>query len=147
LTRHSHTDVTLIPEEGSASGQRVHSLLLAAASPLLASLLSADRPCPLANHTLAVQLPGVPLAALAPTCALLYGAAVVVNKDQLTHIYQLGNGMYCRLQKCIIKWYNIGMHRIIRPFLLSGIRPDTRLPCRIFGRISGKAGYRISGYC
>jgi hypothetical protein len=43
----------------------------------------------------------------------------------------------------------LGMHRIsgriIRPFLISGtrIRPDTRLPCRI----SGKAGYRISGYC
>jgi hypothetical protein len=39
----------------------------------------------------------------------------------------------------------VGMHRIsgriIRPFLISGIRPDTRLSCRI----SGKAGYRISG--
>jgi hypothetical protein len=31
--------------------------------------------------------------------------------------------------------------RIIRPFLISSIRPDTRLPCRI----SSKAGYRISG--
>jgi hypothetical protein len=40
----------------------------------------------------------------------------------------------------------VGMHRITgRPdnpaFLISGNRPDTRLPCRK----SGKAGYRISG--
>jgi hypothetical protein len=35
--------------------------------------------------------------------------------------------------------------RIIRPFFISGIRPDTRLPCWISGRISGKAGYWISG--
>jgi hypothetical protein len=39
----------------------------------------------------------------------------------------------------------LGMHRIsgriIRPFLISGIRPDTKL----VSRISGKAGYRISG--
>jgi hypothetical protein len=38
-----------------------------------------------------VHLPGVPLAALTATCALLYGAAVVVSKDQLAHIYQLGD--------------------------------------------------------
>jgi hypothetical protein len=46
------------------------------------------------------------------------------------------------------------MHRIsgrldIRPdnpaFFLSGILPDTKLVSRISGRISGKAGYRISG--
>jgi hypothetical protein len=56
--------------------------------------------------------------------------------------------------------YALGMHRIsgrpdnpaffisgriIRPFLKSGIRPYTRLPCRISGWISGKARYRISG--
>jgi hypothetical protein len=40
----------------------------------------------------------------------------------------------------------LGMHRIsgwsdIRPFLISGIQPDTILP----RRICGKAGYRISG--
>jgi hypothetical protein len=29
--------------------------------------------------------------------------------------------------------------------LISGIRPDTGLHCRISGRIFGKAGYRISG--
>jgi hypothetical protein len=41
----------------------------------------------------------------------------------------------------------VGMHRIsgriIRPFLISCIRPDTKL----VSRISGKALYRISGYC
>jgi hypothetical protein len=44
---------------------------------------------------------------------------------------------------------SLGMHRIsgriIRPFLISGIRPDTKLVSRISGQISGKAGYRISG--
>jgi hypothetical protein len=48
------------------------------------------------------------------------------------------------------KPYGLGMHRISgRPDnpAFFYIRPDTRLPCLIFGRISGKAGYRISGLC
>jgi hypothetical protein len=43
-------------------------------------------------------------------------------------------------QRNIVVKVKLGMHRIsgriIRPFLISGIRPDTGLPCRI----SGKAG-------
>ena len=78
--------MTLIPEEGEGSGQRLHSLLLAAASPLLATLL-ADH-CH--HHSYTVHLPGVPLVALGPTCLLLYGNAVVVTKEQLGLIYQLG---------------------------------------------------------
>jgi hypothetical protein len=47
----------------------------------------------------------------------------------------------------VFKAPKAGMHRIscriIRPFLVfgTGIRPDTGF----YGRISGKAGYRISG--
>jgi hypothetical protein len=45
---------------------------------------------------------------------------------------------HCRVP--VTRMHRISV-RIIRPFLISGIRPDTRLACRI----SGKAGYRISG--
>jgi hypothetical protein len=32
----------------------------------------------------------------------------------------------------------------IRPFFICGLRPDTRLPYRISGKVGS---YRISGYC
>jgi len=86
LPLHGLTDVTLIPAEGAAAGgQQVHSLLLAAASPHLAALLEGA-----GGHPLQLLLPDVPLAALAPTCRLLYGSAVMVGREQLDLISQLG---------------------------------------------------------
>jgi hypothetical protein len=71
------------------------------------------------------------------------------NKDEEFHLKITGT--YHTLRHCPKYIGMLEMHqisgRIIRPFLISCIRPDTKLPCRI----SGKAGYRmsgrISGYC
>jgi hypothetical protein len=64
----------------------------------------------------------------------------LVNKPRLTG----GERNIFNWFSVYVSCFAVGMHRIsgpiIGPFLKSGIRPDTRLPCRI----SGKAGYRIS---
>ena len=73
-----------MPDDGD--GVKIHGLLLSAASPFLSNIFNTTF-SPNLEHTL--LLPGVAAHTVASLCQLLYGATVLISREDLVQLYRL----------------------------------------------------------